>query len=917
MAHELPAERQEAWSQPPATPGSILDRTFTLSVSTGRWIAIVLTLVAAVLLRILGLDRWALSAAEGEIALAARNLVLGNDLPADLLGRPFVVEWTSLFMFLGDTTETVARMSVAVAGIAVVVLTLLSKRFFGALPALSAAILLTLSPTMVANSRRVDGGMLIVMLALALVFAVLMARDRQSVVWPALGGAAVAAMFLSGPLGVVALVLLAIAGVVMSRGATRAQGVSWLIPAGSFLVTYALLSTTFLTRPAGVWRAPVETFRQLFNDHLEAAGDRFHVPLFNLIVNEPLLIALALVGVAAPQRRNVTLPLGLATIVVLIVVSALGDTGLAGHALVVLPLAILAGFGAAQIVERIPWQAVRSGRAALYVAGIILVVLAFASIVGLLTPDAGLSGWTWIFQLLTIVVLVILPLTIALSFIGRRIDGHRLVLVLTAALVMLSLLTVRSAVLAASERPGEPMDPLAAGTTAPSLSAVVDRVHRLSIDMTRTDRSPRDPTGGHGLHVAIDEEIEHPLHWYFREFPNLSVIDPVNDGIPQDTQVAFLSADRNAAELAPAMAAETYLLGHESPDLYADPDWSRLLQGIFRIGELRNFWGFMIERTEPPEDTRQDFQLLLTPALAERLFGPQGPFDLDDMAGAGTEGGQFNNPRGIAVADDGTVYVVDAGNQRIQVFNPAGEFAFTFGSNGTQPGQFGSFGSGQGGPGGIAVTEDRVFVADTWNHRIQVFSREGDFIVEWGDFFDAQDDPAEVDVRPGAFYGPRGIAVYEDRVYVADTGNERVQVFDLDGDYQLSIGGYGSEVGQLLEPVGIAIADDTVYVADSHNSRISRFTLDGEPLDPWSVATWSELRFFEPYLAVTLDGRIVATTSLSNEVLVFDDNGDYTTLQTTDDLLQPYGIAIRPDSGTGLVTDGVRNAVVTIDVLPR
>jgi len=77
--------------------------------------------------------------------------------------------------------------------------------------------------------------------------------------------------------------------------------------------------------------------------------------------------------------------------------------------------------------------------------------------------------------------------------------------------------------------------------------------------------------------------------------------------------------------------------------------------------------------------------------------------------------GQFNSPRGVAVAPDGTVYVADIGNDRIQRFSATSQFLGTWGSKGSGDGQFYY-------PRGVAVAGDgTVYVADTWNRRIQAF----------------------------------------------------------------------------------------------------------------------------------------------------------------------------------------------------
>jgi DNA-binding beta-propeller fold protein YncE len=183
---------------------------------------------------------------------------------------------------------------------------------------------------------------------------------------------------------------------------------------------------------------------------------------------------------------------------------------------------------------------------------------------------------------------------------------------------------------------------------------------------------------------------------------------------------------------------------------------------------------------------------------------------------------------------------------------------------------------------------------------------------------DVGDDPAAVTLAPGAFFGPRAVAVTEDEVYVVDTGNERVQVFGIDGTFRRLWGGYGSEPNRLIEPVGIAIGpDEQVYVADSGNARISIFTPRGDPVAQWPVAAWpppdpSGVRpGFQPYLAFDEDGLLYATAAESGSVEVFDRNGERVrSIEEVggDPLEQPVGVDVAPD-GSLLVTDLGRDAV--------
>ena len=82
----------------------------------------------------------------------------------------------------------------------------------------------------------------------------------------------------------------------------------------------------------------------------------------------------------------------------------------------------------------------------------------------------------------------------------------------------------------------------------------------------------------------------------------------------------------------------------------------------------------------------------------------------------GSDDGQFNGPNGVAVASNGSVYVADVNNHRIQKFTADGVFVTKWGANGSDDGQFRN-------PGGVAVASNgSVYVADVNNHRIQKFT---------------------------------------------------------------------------------------------------------------------------------------------------------------------------------------------------
>jgi hypothetical protein len=130
----------------------------------------------------------------------------------------------------------------------------------------------------------------------------------------------------------------------------------------------------------------------------------------------------------------------------------------------------------------------------------------------------------------------------------------------------------------------------------------------------------------------------------------------------------------------------------------------------------------------------------------------------------GTGGGQFYNPQDVALAPNGSVYVADTDNHRIQKFTSEGVFVSLWGTEGTSDGQF-------NGPWGIAVAPDgSVYVTDNNNHRIQKFTSGGRFVSKWGEF----------GTGDGRFNYPIGIAVASNgSVYVADIANHRIQKFSV------------------------------------------------------------------------------------------------------------------------------------------
>ncbi len=208
----------------------------------------------------------------------------------------------------------------------------------------------------------------------------------------------------------------------------------------------------------------------------------------------------------------------------------------------------------------------------------------------------------------------------------------------------------------------------------------------------------------------------------------------------------------------------------------------------------------------------------------------------------GSGDGQLSLPSGVTVDRDGKVYVSDSDdNDRIQVFRPPNEghaYDTQWGGEGTGEGQFDE-------PAGIAVDAvGDVYVADSGNHRVQKFRPDGAgyvFVTAWGGFCDVAVQGQ--DGCDGQFNYPSGIAVDPDGgVFVADTYNSRIQRFDSGGGFMerwgshcdVAVQGQDGCDGDFNRPHGIAVdPDGKVFVADTYNSRIQRFNSSGGFMEKW------------------------------------------------------------------------------------
>ena len=205
----------------------------------------------------------------------------------------------------------------------------------------------------------------------------------------------------------------------------------------------------------------------------------------------------------------------------------------------------------------------------------------------------------------------------------------------------------------------------------------------------------------------------------------------------------------------------------------------------------------------------EDGNIYVTDEESHRLskFNSDGKL-VKTVGGKGDRTGQFHWPCGIALSKDNKLFVCDSVNHRIQVFNTNLKFISCFGKKGRGKGEF---------IYPYELTFDPagdVYVTDHYNDRVQVFSQNGTFLRTFG----------RRGSGPGELAKPWGICVDHDYVYVVENGNHRVSIFYTSGEYITSFGRRGSGEGELSNPCGITIDQDGfLYVCDSSNSLIQVF----------------------------------------------------------------------------------------------
>ena len=258
-------------------------------------------------------------------------------------------------------------------------------------------------------------------------------------------------------------------------------------------------------------------------------------------------------------------------------------------------------------------------------------------------------------------------------------------------------------------------------------------------------------------------------------------------------------------------------------------------------------------------------------------------------------------PQGIAFNENGDIFVAEYRGHSVSVFCPSGEKLQSFGSKGSELGQFNH-------PCAIAVDDDgNVLVADGKNHRIQKFTSEGKFITAAGRL---GTNPLEFDFPVGI-----GIHPHTKKMYIMENKNHRIQILNPDLSFHKMFGSHGKGEGQFNEPKDVAFDSiGNVYVADNENHRIQVFTKEGEFLRQFRKEAKGEGELNYPTgISITSDDVVYVTELYNYCVSVFTSDGVFLKSfgrqgNEPGQFIDPRGIAV-DENGTVYVSDHGNNRI--------
>lgn len=315
-------------------------------------------------------------------------------------------------------------------------------------------------------------------------------------------------------------------------------------------------------------------------------------------------------------------------------------------------------------------------------------------------------------------------------------------------------------------------------------------------------------------------------------------IDLVWPSPPDEPRVKFVDIIRSSLDLgkqagvAESLFGEEKILGFTKPyGVAVDREGKIYITDVARVAVLdlaKKDYSFI--GTDPGTGQLRvpigvaaaaDGRLFVTDVAADRIY----VYRSGKFAAAIGGTGELEGPSGIGLDDQRRLlYAVDSKKHHVNVYSlDTYKFIRTIGMRGIADGEF-NF------PTNIAVDSGGdIYVVDTGNFRVQVFNAEGKFVRSFGKAGDS----------PGSLARPKGIAIdSEGHVYVVDAGFSNFQIFDQKGNILLFVGEAGSQPGKFQLPAGMTIdKDDRIYVIDQVPGSLQIFQYLGEKSKKGAVAS--------------------------------------------------------------------------------
>jgi serine/threonine-protein kinase len=289
------------------------------------------------------------------------------------------------------------------------------------------------------------------------------------------------------------------------------------------------------------------------------------------------------------------------------------------------------------------------------------------------------------------------------------------------------------------------------------------------------------------------------------------------------------------------------------------------------------------------------------------------------LGGRGKEEGQFMQPVAVAVDAKKRVYVVDSLKCNIQVFDHEGKYLYSlgkFGREAASPEEICFLN-----PVSLAVDQaGNVVALDAKLCTVQIIDKAGHVIAKFGE--PASPESGKMELGMGGFSHPQSLALdTNDNIFVADTGNNRIRVFNPAGKIINKFGNHGARLGEFNGPSDLKMDNaGNLLVLDEKNFRVQMFTPRGVFKNKFGKRGTGRGEFSSPWGLATDSKRNVFVTDRNLRVQVFDPEGYYITEFGTP--VGNYAIAPRywgitiDDDNTVYLTD-VGNCTVLVYELKK